>query len=1139
MPQWTDGQREAIQSPARKIICSAAAGSGKTAVMIERIVRMLREGAEPESFLVVTFTNAAASEMKQKIRDRLREGRGEKNLRAALEKMDLMEISTIHSFCQHLIREEFQAADADPFFAVCEQSRARKLFSDAFRAACASLQREQNEDYIHWKKCFSRKDTEDIVRTVHSFMMSLPDPDEWLEKACTDIPLRIDPGHPWFATASEIVREKIGMARMVLRRQFLMFGEPEHGEPYREVWKADSELFHVKQLWAEGQPVPEESLAAGFMKLPRWTKLNSLEMDWKERYNDLRKQLKEISEEIDPLIRWDPETVERDFGNLRASLRGLLEITRRTAGRFAAAKAKLRLLDFNDLEHFALRILRSEPAGSSVRRRYREVFVDECQDVSRVQDEIIQRLYSPEGHLFMVGDVKQSIYRFRLADPGLFLSRAREYEKEDSDGQRLELQTNFRSRPEILETANTVFRDIMRSETAEMDYTEREELIPGKPAEGCCPVQVDVLEPDPDGARTKLEAAADDLVLHMEELREEGFSYRDMVVLMPKVSREGPELAEQLEKRGVPVFFDGGTDFYERLEIASFVQLLALVDNPCLDLELIASLKNAPFFFSEEELAQVRLRDPGKDVPFRQAFESCAREETALGARCREAAEKIGQWRKLASVSRLGALVRYICHDSHHYAMAGIASAGNTARKNLQMFCHKAEEAEKAGVYTLQRFLAYVSEQAGGGDQRAAAPLAEGDDVVRVMTMHKSKGLQFPVVFCLGLDGSLSPADSSGVAADAELGICLKYKRPEFRLSRNTAASAIFAWKKEREQRAERIRLLYVAMTRAQQRMFLVGTGEDAPLWQAPAGPHRILSAASYLDWIVPALRDAENLSTSCAQAQMPWKIRVFRAEPQKIVEKEGCYPQIGTWLDSMLSAPPVEDLWKDLQAEPLLSRMQKKSVTSLLKQAEKDLEEEEEETPEGKRIPDRFSEALRRTDVGMYPAFMMPPAEKRGAWRGTLVHRFLSLADLDRVRSAGADLLPALQAIKEEMLAERVFTPEEGAVIRPEDAAGYFLSPLGARMLASPEVHREWGFNLYKPERNLLVQGVIDSAFLEDGGWILVDYKTDRVEDEESFTETYRPQLRWYAEALRELTGKPVRETWLYSLSRNKAYPV
>jgi len=240
-----------------------------------------------------------------------------------------------------------------------------------------------------------------------------------------------------------------------------------------------------------------------------------------------------------------------------------------------------------------------------------------------------------------------------------------------------------------------------------------------------------------------------------------------------------------------------------------------------------------------------------------------------------------------------------------------------------------------------------------------------------------------------------------------------------------------------------------------------------------------------------------------------------------------------------LLSAAPVEDMWKDYPPKPMLSKLQKRSVTGLLQQADRDLGEEEEETAEDKRIPDRFSTALARTSVGEYPAFMKPPPEKQAAWRGTLIHRFLSLIDLDAVRAAGGDPVPALAKMKEDMIARNIFTAEEGAVIRPEDAAAWLLSPLGQRMLASWEVRREWSFNLRKPERDLLVQGIIDCVFREQEGWILVDYKTDRVEDEQVFVEIYRPQLLWYAEAVRRLSGRPVKEAWLYAIGKRQAYLV
>ena len=375
---------------------------------------------------------------------------------------------------------------------------------------------------------------------------------------------------------------------------------------------------------------------------------------------------------------------------------------------------------------------------------------------------------------------------------------------------------------------------------------------------------------------------------------------------------------------------------------------------------------------------------------------------------------------------------------------------------------------------------------------------------------------------------------------DADLGICLKYKKPEFRLSRPTAATTVFTWKKEREQRAERIRLLYVAMTRAQERMYLAGVGEDKVLWQSPAGEHRVLSAGNYMDWILPALMDAKKLSTGSAQAENPYEIRVFDRFQQPDVENMQSFPQFEEWLDSLLSDTPVEELWKDVSNEPYTSDMQKRSVTGLLRQADREMAEgggEEEETAGEKRAPRIFTEALDEADLGVLPEFMATPPEKMAAWRGTVLHRFLSLADLDRLRAAGGGIPAEVKKLKEEMTESGVFTEEEGEAIRPRDAAGWFSSPLGRRMLASPDARREWAFNLRIPERRLLVQGMIDCAFLEEDDWVLVDYKTDRVEDEERFTAIYRPQLAWYAKVVSELTEQPVKECWLYSISRQKAY--
>ena len=1138
MPNWTAQQKMVIESGERRLICSAAAGSGKTAVMVERVIRMIREGADPEALLVVTFTNAAAAEMKEKIRNRLREERKNETIRRAYDKIDMMEISTIHSFCQRLIRQEFQSVGVDPLFRICDGGLEKSLFEKSFRAACNSLLADDDPDFEEFRSRFDKNQTEEIVRSVYTFMMSLPDPVGWLSAACADIPVQLDGWHPWFRTAQRVVRERMQAAQAILRAQYRMFEDGEHIEKYREVWKADEQLFHVKQRWMNQEEVTAEELSQPFRKMPPVSKLNSLEIDWKERYNGLRDQLKEINGDINSLIFPDPAETEEDFFNIRESLQGLRKIMIRTGEEFEKNKSRMRVLDFSDLEHKALAILNNPDLRESVRKRYRYVFVDECQDVSAVQDAIIQALGGDDSHLFMVGDVKQSIYRFRRADPMLFLNRMNEYLRPDSDGDCLDLQTNFRSRPEILETANTVFRDIMRKDTAEMDYTPREELIPGRDAADYHPVMVDILEPKEDTPR--IEALADYVTERVMELQEEGFTYRDIVILMQKVSGDGGELADALGRRNIPVFFDGGADFYELPEVKTFLQLLELLENDYDDLPLIASLRNAPFFFTEEELARVRLVNPEKDVPFRQAFLECAAlEEIPIGKRCAEADEKIRKWRELAEVSGLATFLYHVVSDSLQYAVAGTGPAGRSAQRNLRILCQEGVEAENAGIYTLRDFLRYVADRAGGGDQRAAAPLAEGDNVIRIMTMHKSKGLQFPVVFCLGLERSMKGRLEGQVALDAELGITLRYKQPRHRIARKTAADRIFEWKKEYEERAERIRLLYVAMTRARERMFLAGVSEERKEWQMPSGAHRVISAGNYLDWIVPALRDAEKLSTGCAHGRNHWKIRVFSGNEQETVENVKVIHNLENWLNSLLAETPVDDLWKDLKPETESQKMIKRSVTALIRGAEQEIgltNEEAEETPEDKRTPERFSAALRRYDTGPYPAFMVPPPEKQGAWHGTLMHRFLSLADLDRICAAGDDIEKELAGQLEKMRMAGVFQPDEADAIRTKDAARFFSSELGRRLLRSTEIHREWNFNYLREEQRMLVQGIIDCVFLEDGEWILLDYKTDRIEDEAAFAEHYRPQLAWYAAALEDLTGRKVKERWLFSLSLGKA---
>ena len=1139
MPVWTDSQQRVIDSSAKKLICSAAAGSGKTAVMIERVVRQIREGADPFSFLVITFTNAAAAEMKEKIRRRLLEERHDPVIAAAVEKAGAMEVCTIHAFCQHLIRQEFQVVGVDPFFQICTGAQREQLFADAFRQACNELKNREDPDYLSFIRKYDPAAAREIVTEVWQFIMSLPDPFAWLAEKTESVPLDLDRDHPWFRTVSRMMDEKVLTMRIILRRQAAMFDEYEKQDAYRDVWKSDSAFVEALCRWKEQEEVSPEELTAGFVKLPALRNLNDRELAWRDQYQELRRKLKKSADEVLAWMHPDEKQMAKEFSEIRESLRGLRKLTEETHTAYEKNKARVCALDFTDLEHKALAILRDENSRASVRARYQRIFVDECQDVSSVQDALIQELAGKDNTLFMVGDVKQSIYRFRLANPKLFQART---ENRGPDGSEcVFLQENFRSRPEILDTANTVFRDVMTRTAADIEYRPEDELRAGlNDAAGYVPVKVDLLE-EGEGM-TRLETVAAHTAERIREITEAGeFRYRDIVILMPEVSTDGPKIADLLKEQGIPVFFDGRGGFFDQPEVEVFRNLLMLLDNPHLDLPLLTVLVNPPFAFTEEELSLIRLKDMGRGVPFWQAFGAAAEEDSDLGRRCRRAKERIEGWRFLAVRSHLKDFLWYLLEDSGIYAVFGARDSGGTAQKNLRSFCLQADRASERGVCALREFLDFLSEQASGGEMQAASSLGDDDDLVRIMTMHKSKGLQFPVVFCLGLEKSLKGKPGGQVRLDEELGICLRYKVPEWRLARKTAADEIFGWKKDHDVKAEKICLLYVAMTRAQHRLFLVGTETGRPLWDMPSGDHRTLAASDYLDCVMPALLDEEKKSTTFAQGSKPWKITVFDNIQQKNVDNGKVIHSLRPWVETLLSAPPVDDLWNTDQEENAAGEaengLKKYSVTALLQNARNRVFlEDEEQTPEEKRTPDYVERAMKRYQAGSRPSFMDPAKEAGGAARGTVIHRFLSLVDLEAVRKPGGAEEEALAALRDRLVERQVFTAEEGAWIRPEAVAGFFASDIGKRMLESPEVHREWDFNLYLKERGMILQGMIDCAFRERDGWILLDYKTDRIRDEQAFVEEYRPQLEWYAVALRELTGMPVYESWLYALSVDKA---
>lgn len=1161
---WTTQQLQAIDAENHTILVSAAAGSGKTAVLVERIVQLIRGGFHLDRMLIVTFTKAAAAEMRQRLNRRLiSEAQADpERFGAALDELESTEISTIHAFCQKVLRNHFQAVGIDPMVRPCDDQMRKTLFDAAWLEAFNALLGDgTHPELTELAECWDQSRLAEMTSQLYDFLMSLPSPFDWLDRAVAQVDSPLTDEHPWVRVLHEHAWLEVEGLLTVLETLRNMFDEPDAVEARRDDLFAAEDacypLFHVKQSGIDGL---RDALDA--FELPRAKTMRGLNDDeraWNKRFNETRNQLTAIVKAIRGHIHFDADQSAMECRTMHTHLRGLADLTRATHEAFHAKKAEKHLIDFADMEQFTMAVLSDPAIRSEMQGDYDHIFVDECQDVSQIQDAIIQAIHGENNVLFMVGDVKQSIYRFRKADPTLFLHRLRTYsDAVDAPCRRIILQKNFRSRKNVLEATNEVFRTVMRPRVTELTYDTSDELTCGRETEDDPPVEMHLLDVSPDEDEEDgesvdaLQAEAQVVIEKVQTLLETDFddgkttrkyTYRDMVILLSAAASTAPRLVELLTQAGIPAFYDGAAAFFDLPEVKSVKALLSVIDNPLQDIPLLTALKMPPFALSDAELALIRLEKTGRDVPFHAAFDAACQADGALGDKCRGVREQLAKWRFEAEALRLSDFVWRVLEESGYYAAVGALPRGELRQANLRMFYQRVQSFEQEGGETLSEFLTLTDEQSAGDDRSSAKMLGESENLLRIMTMHKSKGLEFPVVFCMQMSGALHKPFTGELLTHTALGVALPYVNRELRVKRKTLADTAFRIRRELDEKAERARLLYVAMTRARERLILIGCckKKDQARWTLNGSDYAVWNAKSMTDWIMGAIhRDIHNISTDCPQPQTPWNIRTWDDfHPEDVdnpVDKVGITRQ----LRAMMEAPVEGDFSRWEAAEQPLSAPLKTSVSAISKrQATHDplpLTDEEEDA-DTKRIQEEIVSPLRMSELPSRPAFL-EAHQITGAERGTLTHRALSLIPLDGLRTA-EDMSAAVQTAIHDLAEREIFTYQEVMLLNVRAMADFFTGDLGRRMLASGNVRREWAFNLLMDDRGTLLQGVIDCAFEEDGGWVLVDYKTDRIHDEAAFTARYALQIDWYARALERITGKPVREKYLYALSKGKLYPM
>ena len=1165
MPSWTNEQRAAIEADNHTILVSAAAGSGKTAVLVERIVTLLKQGYRLDRMLIVTFTKAAASEMRERLNRRLlKESRANPEVMGqALDDLESCEISTIHAFCTRVLRSEFQAVGIDPMFRICEENDRQVLFTSAFIDAMNELLEDEEHPQVRsLVTAFGQEKVKSITETAYTFMMSMPEPFQWLKEKIVSIQTKPYREHPWYQILSaEAMRQIHGMGDL-LRAQDEMFHVEHAVDALRETWQKDVDAYQtlIEKSKISTQAFYEALASFGFVRAVICRGLSDEQKEWQKKYQDIRQQMKKFVEKLAGYLAINEERLDLELGTMTGHLNGLYDLISRIHELFMVYKQEKNVVDFSDLEQLTCEILKQEPLKKHLQASYDHIFVDECQDVSAIQDTILQAIHGETSCLFMVGDVKQSIYRFRLADPTRFLHRMRTYSDEkESRERRIFLQKNFRSSIPVLDATNRVFRHLMRREVTELDYLKEDELIVGRETTSNEPIEVHVIDtetPDEEEKVTGLEAETAILVERIRDLltctiEENGkqrlLTYKDMVILLPKVAGVGGKLVELLTAQGIPVYFDGSDSYFDLPEIVTIRSLLSVIDNPYQDVDLMAALKTIPFSMTNEALASIRLCKTGRNTPFHEAFIACCEQDTPLSEACRSARDQLDRWRFQAENTRLSDFLWQVLRESGYYSACAALPKGELRQANLRLLCQRAADYEANSGYTLNGFLQLVDQQQAADDKRSAKTLGENENLVRIMTMHKSKGLEFPVVFCMQLGGGLHRAYTSEINLHSKLGVSLPYINRNLNIRRKTMADDAFAVQRLLDEKAERARLLYVAMTRARERLILIGCVPEKGRanWFLPENDYRVYRAKSMMDWVMQGILtdDLNALSTDYPQPGMPWKIKLWSKNAPRIVDNQESThhmkEQIGEILQT--SSGDMWINWATLLHQPAAMPL-KTSVSSLAKKTAINSPlplSDEDESMDEKRQEESTIVPLRLSELPSRPSFM---EEKRltGAERGTLTHRVLSLMPLKRLSEAQVSQLHDIVLQEAHAMVERgLLSSEELLALPLGGVERFYRSDIGQRVLHSPDVRREWSFNLRMDDGVTLLQGVMDCAFMEDGHWVLLDYKTDRIMDESVFVERYSSQLNWYARALKSITGRPVAEMWLYALSTGKAYLV
>lgn len=1256
--KFTPEQQRVIELHNSNILVSAAAGSGKTAVLVERIIRMICDGEHPadiDRLLIVTFTNAAAAEMRERIAAgitaRLEADPGNEHIQKQSALLHNAQITTIDSFSLFLIRNHFNEIGLDPDFRVADEGEIKllqqevlaQLLEDAYAGQFVPEAPEQFHACVEYFCPGGRESVlEQHILNLSRYAGSFPWPAEWLEErkndyAAGDMEALVHSDYGQYLT--ERVNRTVEGCLEKLREVKRLCELPDGPYMYGELTEAEIEqlerLTSCKDLEEQAAKVP----AVTFARLPS-KKDDSVDPAKRELAKAIRNSVKDTLSDLSESYFKTPLELAVEQGKAcREPLRMLLDLVLEFDRRLLAAKQERHLIDFSDMEHYALQILlkrekveESDGTGTDrtetkyrivpsdvameYRQYFQEILIDEYQDSNLVQEYLLSAISGEEEgryNRFMVGDVKQSIYKFRLARPELFLEKYDTYQ-ETGDLCRIDLAKNFRSRIQVVDAVNGVFSRIMSREIGGIAYDDKAALYPGavypaqedpaygselllirKPEKGereesgigeqhaeGAGVLVDYdnvrqLEALAIAARIKqLKGSLQVMEKSTGELRP--VRYSDMVILLRTTSGWDEEFKKILEQQGIPVYITSKTGYFGALEVQELLQFLRVLDNPRQDIPLFGVMQSVFGGFTQEEIAQIRSGGEGhsrKRMTLYEALKEVAQsgrtEDTELSIKANDFLQRIDHYRNLTPYTSIRDLLQRILDDYDYLNYVTALPTGSKRRANVEMLLTKASAFEKTSYFGLFHFIRYMEQlEKYDVDYGEADTLDENADVVRIMSIHKSKGLEFPVVFVSGLSKRFNMQDANqSLIVDMDLGVAVDYVDSVRRIKNKTLRRAVLSAKMKEDNLAEELRVLYVALTRAREKLILTAVLDKADeKWELAqmTGQERLTyldfcEAGSYMDFLLPILPKTgiavKILRTEdLAAEELGEQLRMGDRREQLRLIACGETPLTGDPEENERKLMHLRERFAYQYPHPGLQKLYTKTTVSELKiaaMAEKD--EAAFHTFEEKEV------------VPYIPGFRREQEKVSGAVRGNAFHRTMELLDFMYifVESGLFEKCPGdYETYRKRLDAERLknrleeflqretislrLTEEYAKAVSLPKILNFLEQELAYRMWRAQEqglLYREQPFVLGIDAKRLdpdlpegekvLIQGIIDVFFIEDGEIVLLDYKTDVIDSLEALWNRYNVQIQYYEEALTKLMQMPVKERILYSFYLEK----